>query len=146
MSNLPGDADIQVDKKNPLQTQDDKKSDHDTLLLSAEFPNSDRFKKSEYWTRPKTRKWMDMFSQWIRSEDWSEIKIEPDPNTKARILIEKLDKAMDKCFPLKRFLTKPTDDPRITPYIKRRIKARKNYSPGNIARENGRHIKKERIN
>ena len=72
-----------------------------------------------------TKTGLKKFDHWIKNHGWTEIFEHTDPNKKAALLVKELDNAMDQFFPKKRNVMKSTDDPWITPYIKRRIRSRK---------------------
>ena len=103
------DSRTTVTKQPPLETSDGRKSDHDALWMESTFPSTDRFKKSTYWSRPKTKAGLDKFDNWIKEEQWTGIIGEGDANIKADAFIGLIDRKMNECFPLKLNKVKSTD-------------------------------------
>ena len=73
------------------------------------------------WSRPRSKSRTAKFDIWITGETWSFLNDIEDADSKAAAFVGKIDEEMDCCFPWKMFMSKLTDDPWISPAIKREI-------------------------
>ena len=108
----------------PLRTPDGKESDHLTIFTTFMIARRDDFRMLESWSRPITKKGMKLFEGWIQQKSWCQLSGIEDVNTMAESFVRKIDDKMNECFPWKKYRTKSTNDPRITPEILRKLKKR----------------------
>ena len=125
LSNISSTDIADMTARPPLQTRDGRKSDHDALLLQIVMQNSDRFTILYKQVRPMTKKGIANFKDWIACESWDKVYNAASAEEKATTLITMINRSMDAFFPQKKIKVKSTDDPWITPEIKKRIKSRK---------------------
>ena len=120
------DSVTSINVRPPLETEcRTKQSDHNVIQVTVEIGNSDRFTKETYWKRNKTKKGMKKAAVLIKTFDWTHLFASNDAEEKARILVDSVDNIMEECFPMKKYTTKSSDDPWITPFILSKIRSRK---------------------
>ena len=111
--------------RDPLTTEDGRPSDHKTIHIRANTLNSDRFTISRIEYRPKTKRGDKLFKRWIEQQSWTEVTHTNNASEKAAVLMGMFEQAITDFYPMKTKKIKSTDDPWITPEIKRHIRTRK---------------------
>lgn len=129
--------------RKPLASEDGRTSNHAILNIACSMENSDRFTKSIYWSRKITMKGKNKLKNWIRTKDWNEIISIPDADDAVCAFVEEIDKAMDECLPKTKKTIKSSDDPWITPFIKKRIANTKRIFNREDRSDNWREAKRE---
>lgn len=106
-----------------LRSSDDKPSDHNVMLFECDLLHSDRFEWIRYNTRPLTPHGRLLFRDKMLKENWS--LNEATTSTMADTLDQKLKEMLNECFPIKNHKIRSTDDPWITPKIRRKKEFKK---------------------
>ena len=122
-SNLSNEGTV-LGIRNPLETEDGRRSDHSVIYVTSRFPQSDRFVKSTTYSRKRTPKADAQMTEWIRSSSWTFLDTHAGADAKATAFTNEIQKKMGELYPIKSRTVKSTDAPWITPHIKARIRAR----------------------
>ena len=109
----------------PLESEDDRASDHEVLVVSSELERIDRFNWVITYQRKITTEGEKVFDKMMEEMDWS---TEGGACAAAAAFSEKVEKLMDAAFPVVKKRVKDSDDPWIDDATRRAIKKRKkNY-------------------
>ena len=123
----------------PLESDDSVQSDHRIVVVRADLPRRDTFKKTSFTFRPYTKAGEHKFGSLLLSTDWSQIMTE-DPSSAVATFDKILSDYTDMCFPEKRQTIKSTDLPWATARYKRKVRQRKR-----CFRQDGRYQRWKRL-
>ena len=116
---------LSFEMRPPLETPEGIRSDHNIILASAEIINSDRFKKSTFFARRRSKKADIKMKHWIMREEWTVVYEKEDAESMTEAFVGLIEEKMNDFYPIQRTVIKSTDPPWMTKEIKRRIRSRK---------------------
>ena len=118
------DGHLTADIRDPLENEVGQKSDHSVVHIEALLPRLHQYVKTEFFVRKYTDEAEQQFGDLLLSQDWAGIN-QVSASRAAEDLNVILQEMYNKCFPLKKRISRSSDAPWITKRIRRMIRNRK---------------------
>ena len=115
---------VESDTLKPLDDGQGRESDHLVAFFKASVIKT-RLPVVKYRYRHYTDEGARKFQEWISAQDFADVYNKDEVNDQLDCLLQRLEAAMDLCFPYKTTVRRESDPPWINRYVRTMIKKRR---------------------